>query len=203
VVYGEFGTYFNFNGIEQAERDDYQVSAHILDNYYEAFERLFTSNVLWCYSPENDFELGDLWNHEDFSVIDPRGAPRGEEAWRRPYAAALAGKPISTHYHSELHYFDPDKGEVNKVGEFEVVYAAKETGAPSEIVIPDRVYPDGFYVWVSDGICHYDPDDHVLYHKPSRDEPGVEHWVRILPPLKKHEAVGWQYFFDGNRVIAR
>ena len=88
-------------------------------------------------------------------------------------------------------------------GEFEVVYAAKETGAPSEIVIPDRVYPDGFYVWVSDGVCHYDPDKHVLYHKPSRDEPGVEHWVRILPPLARHEAAGWQYFFDGNRVIAR
>ncbi len=203
VVYGEFGTYFNYNGIAQARRQNYIVSAHILDNYYESFERLFTSNFLWCYSPENDFELGDLWNHEDFSIIDPRGAPRGAQAWRRPYAAALAGKPIATHYYSPLHYFDPDKGQVNPVGEFEVVYAAKETGAPSEIVIPEGVYPDGFYVWVSDGICHYDPQRHVLYHKPARDEPGVEHRVRLLPPLAGNENRGWQYFFDGDRVIAR
>ncbi len=203
VVFGEFGTYFNFNGIEQSRDDDYLVSAHILDNYYEAFERMFASRIQWCYSPENTYEIGDGWNHEDFSILDPNEKIRGELAWSRPHARALAGKPISTHYYSKLHYFDPDKGEVDKVGEFEVVYASKETAAPTEIVIPDDLYPDGFYVWISDGHCHYDQERHVLYHMPGRDEPGVEHRLRILPPLPKNENKGWQYFFKGERVITR
>lgn len=209
VVFGEFGTYFNFNGIERSRADDYLVSAQVLDNYYEAFERMFQSRIQWCYSPENEHELGDLWNHEDFSILGPydrRSAEipwRGQAAWRRPHARLLAGKPISTHYLSPLHYFDPDKGEVDRVGEFEVIYAAKETSAPSEIIVPEGVYPDGFYVWVSDGHCHFDPHSRVLYHLPSLDEPGVEHWLRSLPPLAGHENRGWRYFFKDGRVLTR
>jgi hypothetical protein len=209
VVFGEFGTYFNFNGIERSRADDYRVSAHVLDNYYEAFESMFLSRIQWCYSPENDYALGDLWNHEDFSILgpyDPRAAEvpwRAPAAWRRPHARLLAGKPIATHYLSPLHYYDPDKGEVDRVGEFEVVYAGKETGAPSEIVVPDGVYPDGFYVWVSDGHCHFDPERRVLYHQPSLDEPGLEHWVRILGPVAGHEMRGWRYFFQDGRVLTR
>jgi hypothetical protein len=203
VVFGEFGTYFNFNGIETSREDGYAVSAHVLDNYYEAFERLLQSNMLWCYSPENDHVLGDRWNHEDFSIVGPRLNPRGEAAYARPHARFLAGKPLHVHYWSPLHYFDPDKGEVNRVGEFELRYGSRETWAPTEIVVPEPAYPDGFYVWLSDGRCHYDPERRVLYHLPDRDEPGAEHWVRLLPPLPGNEARGWQYFVRGKRMIGR
>ncbi|HOX43572.1 MAG TPA: cellulase family glycosylhydrolase [Myxococcota bacterium] len=205
VVFGEFGTYFNLNGIEASRESGYLVSAHILDNYYEAFERLGLGHMQWCYSPENDHELGDRWNHEDFSVVGPPPnlLPRGQAAWARPHARFLAGKPHASRFWSPLHYFDPDKGEVNRVGEFEVRYGSRETWAPTEIVVPPLAYPDGFYVWVSDGVCHFDAAAGVLYHLPARDEPGAEHWVRLLPPLPGNENLGWQYFIRGARVVTR
>lgn len=201
VVFGEFGTYFNFGGVDASVAEAYAVSSHILDNYYEAYERLFQSQMLWCYSPDNVKEYGDRWNKEDFSVQDFEGQWRSEAAWSRPYARALAGKPLETHFYSPLHYFDPDKGVVDPEREFFVRYASKETDAPTEIYVPDVHYPDGFYVWLSDGRAYWDPETRTLSHYPADDEPGVEHWVRILPPLDGNQNLGWSYFFQGDRVI--
>ena len=203
VVFGEFGTYFNFNGIEASRASNYAVSSHVLNNYYEAYEGLVQSRMLWCYSPENDYHYGDKWNKEDFSIIDPNDQTRRELAWSRPHALALAGKPIATHFHSDFHYFDPDKGQPIPLHEFEVRYESKETDAPTEIYVPTVQYPEGFYVWVSDGRCYYDPNTQTLYHYPERDEPEAEHSVRILPPLPGQQNVGWQYFFEAARVVTR
>ena len=68
--------------------------------------------------------------------------------------------------------------------ELEVRYGSKETSAPSEIVVPAWLYPDGFYVWVSDGVCHYDPASATLYHHPGRDEPGVDTRERSAPSMR-------------------
>jgi hypothetical protein len=208
VVFGEFGSYFNFNNtyehrtyINRAAADHYQPSAAFLNNYYEAFESMFQSRMIWCYGTDNQEGLGDGWNHEDFSVLGPGGVPRAETVWARPHARALAGKPISTHFNSDLHYFDPNKGVPDPLREFEVRYASKETDAPTEIVVPALQYPDGFYVFVSDGICHYDPATSTLYHHPSRDEPGFEHYVRIRPPADGQSNEGWNYFFNGTLAV--
>ena len=203
TVFGEFGTYFNFNGIEQSKADNYIVSSHILDNYYEAFDRMFQSRIVWCFSPDNDPTYGDWWNHEDFSIIDPQGNPRSAQAWARPFPRALAGKPVSVHFWSDLHYFDPDKGKAIPRHEFELRYASKETEAPTEIMMPELQYPDGFYVWVNDGQCYYDPASRVLYHYPQDDAPEAEYWIRVLPPLPDMDMEGWKYFFKGNQVISR
>lgn len=212
VVFGEFGAYFNFNGIEQSVADDYEITKHIYDNFFEGFESLFASRMLWCYSPDNDMRFGDLWNKEDFSiqsfpVTDADGNVtrpwRAQEVWARPHARALAGKPISTHFFSPYHYFDPDKGLPNPVGEFEVVYASKESRRPTEIQIPyDIQYPEGFFVWISDGVAYYDHERRTLFHLPAIDEPGAVHWVRLLPPIAGRPAVGWQFFFRGDQVVA-
>ncbi len=229
VVFGEFGSYFNFGGIEKSMARNYDLTAHILDNNYEAYESMFLSRMVWCLALNNDSRFGDGWNMEDFSirgpavrddagnVVDP-GPWRAAEAWARPHARAMAGIPVATHYHSPLHYFDSEKGIVDPVGEFFVRYKSKETTAPTEIQIPrvpittvDDVgnavtrlmpYPDGFYVWLSDGSARYDVERSILYHHPADDAPGAEHWVRILPPLAGNVARGWQYFFQGDRVIA-
>ena len=86
VVYGEFGTYYNFSGIETSIADDYLVSAHILDNYYEAFEEMGVGHMQWCFSPINDHRYGDGWNAEDFSVVDPDGVAH---PWRRQLCGRL------------------------------------------------------------------------------------------------------------------
>jgi hypothetical protein len=202
VVYGEFGTYYNFNGIEQSIEEDYEVSAHVLDNYYESFEELFLGHMQWVFTTDNSYEEGDWWNGEDFSVIDPNGDPRGEQAYSRPYARALAGKPVATHFYSPLRYFDPDKGTPNPVGEFFVEYESRESDAPTEIFVPEALhYPDGFYVWISDGRAIYDPDKHLLYHYPGEDAPGVNHTVRLLPPIEGLVNEDWDYFFSGERMV--
>jgi hypothetical protein len=214
VVFGEFGTYFNFNNkytrdaktekytyTNSAKAADYSVSAYFLNNYLESFEEMFQSRILWCYSPDNDERYGDHWNKEDFSVVGPDGKPRAELAWARPYARALAGKPISTTFNSDYHYYDPDKGKQIPKREFEVRYASKETSAPTEIVVPLSQYGDGFYVWVSDGTCTFESETSTLYHLPSTDEPDTVHWVKIRPPLPNDPADGWSYFFKGNRSL--
>jgi len=201
VVFGEFGTYFNFGGIDKSAAAKYAVSSAVLDNYFEAFDRMSQSHMLWCYTPDNDKHYGDQWNKEDFSVQGPDRKWRSESAWMRPYARALAGKPISAHFYSKHHYFDPDKGEVDPEREFEVRYAAKESSAPTEIFVPAVQYPDGFFVWVSDGNCYYDTTTQILSHFPTNDEPGAEHWVRILPPLPAQPMVGWRWFFRGSQTL--
>jgi hypothetical protein len=201
VVFGEFGTYFNFGGIEASVAQNYLISEHILDNYFEAFERMFENHMLWCYTPDNDKQYGDLWNKEDFSIQGFDGKFRGARAWARPYAKAMAGKPISTHFWSPLHYFDPKKGTPNPQREFEVTYESKETDAPTEIFVPTLQYPDGFYVWLSDGRAWYDPETQTLSHLPAADQPDAVHSVRILPPLPDREATGWQYFFRDHLVL--
>ncbi|MBM4394211.1 MAG: cellulase family glycosylhydrolase [Deltaproteobacteria bacterium] len=230
VVFGEFGTYYSFGGHEKSAAAGYAVSQHILDNYYEALDRLGLGRIVWCYTSDNDAHYGDLWNKEDFSIrgpairaangrlVDP-GPWRAERGWARPNARAVAGKPISQRYWSPLHWFDPSSGQVPPAGEYELTYERKETGAPTEIGIPsprngERVtdaggvhvpawepYPDGFYVWLSDGWAAYDPDRRILYHWPSEDEPGTLHTVRIRPPLPRDEATGWRYFFKGGHVV--
>ena len=185
VVFGEFGTYFNFNGIKDARASGYEVSAQILDNYYEAFERdVPEPDALVLLARER---LRDGRRLEPRGLLDRRPgtlAPRGELAWSRPHARALAGKPISTHFYSDYHYFDPDKGVAPPEREFEVRYAEPgDRPRPPRSSCPTVQYPDGFYVWVSDGLVHFDPERSVLYHLPERDEPGFEHWVRLRPPL--------------------
>ncbi len=211
VVFGEFGTYWNYRytteedqtkpGYQQSRENNYKISAEILDNYYEAFESLFMSNMVWCYTTDNDPKYGDLWNHEDFSIVDENVQPRGAEAWMRPYPKALSGKPISTHFYGPLHYFDPDKGKPNALREFDLVFASKETDAPTIIYVPDLQYPDGFYVWLSDGWAAWDGEHQELYYHPTNDDPDCEHHVTIRPPIDGQEIEGWKYFIDNNDMV--
>jgi hypothetical protein len=203
VMFGEFGTFFSFNGIYQARQEEYLTSTCMLDNYYEAFERMNLGQMVWCYASENTWAKGDLWNHEDFSILDQEGHWRGEYAWARPHARSLAGKPIEAHFYSDFHYFDPDKGVQPPLHEFLVRYQSKESSAPSEIIVPELQYPDGFYVWVSDGHCFFDSKTRTLLHYPTNDAPGAEHSVRLLPPLPGNPNVGWKYFFKGERAIEK
>jgi len=206
VVLGEFGTYFNFNGgAENSREQKYIVSKEILDNYFEAHESLLLSHILWCWSYENTDERGEGWNAENFSIIEGKKLnykPRGETAYSRPYAGFISGKPVHMHFYSPHHYFDPEKGIVNPEREFELWFESKESDAPTEIFIPYEVhYPEGFYVWITDGYVVYDHPNRKLYYYPTADEPGHIHRIRIRPPLSQKENIGWAYFFKENTMV--
>ena len=113
----------------------------------------------------------------------------------------MSGKPIATHFHSDLHYFDPDKGVPDAVREFEVRFGSKETDAPTIVFVPELPYPDGFYVWLSDGFATWDEAARQLHWFPERDEPGVEHVLRIRPPIDGQDDAGWNYFIRGGNVL--
>ena len=201
VVLGEFGTYFDYGGIKNARSNGYAVAKEILDNNFEALEALFLSRIIWGWSYEVTDERGDGWNGEHISVIE-NGIPRGETAYSRPYAGFISGKPVHMHFYSPHHYFDPEKGVVNPEREFELWFESKESDAPTEIFIPyDIHYPDGFYVWITDGYVVYDHPNRKLYYYPTADEPGHIHRIRIRPPLPKKENIGWAYFFKENKMV--
>jgi len=201
VVFGEFGTYFNYGGIAASKADGYVVSARILDRYYEAFEHLGLGRMIWCFSPENTEEAGDGWNKEDFSILGPDGQPRGWSAYVRPYARAASGKPVHTHFYSQHHYSDPDKGEPVPEREFVFEMESKESAAPTEIFVPLRQYPAGFYVWITDGAAYFDAEHQMLYWYPSQDLPGVVHRITIRPPLGDQDVTDWSYFFREDFVL--
>ena len=203
AVVGEFGTYFNFNGIQNSVAQNYAVSAEILDNYYESFEKLFTGRMIWCASTHNEKEDGEGWNHEDFSIFGPDGKPRAAQAFQRPVPLAISGKPVAMHYYSPLHYFDPDKGVYPRLKEFELDFASKETDAATEIYVPMAVYDQGFYVFLSDGWAHYDRGTQRLFFMPAQDRPGWVHKVVIRPPLPGTENEGWSLFIGPKNEVER
>jgi len=61
---------------------------------------------------------------------------------------------------------------------------SKESAAPTEVFVPLRQYPKGFYVWVSDGAAYFDTERQMLYWYPTRDAPGTVHEITIRPPLE-------------------
>lgn len=201
VVLGEFGTYYNFNGIEKSIKDDYRISSQILDNYYRALEKLNMSHMQWCYSPENDHEYGDGWDLEDFSVIDPDWNPRGHYAFVRPFARATSGRKLESRFHSPYEYIEPEKGKPVPTSRFTLQMASKETNAATEIFVPRLQYPDGFYVWVSDGVCYYDDSRQLLLWYPSADDPEALHDLRLISPLIGADVHDWDYFFKGDKVL--
>jgi hypothetical protein len=202
VVFGEFGTYFNFNGIAESMADDYAVSAAILNRYYEAFEELGLGRILWCYSPENTAENGDGWNHEDFSILGPDRKPRAWQAFLRPHARATSGKLVSQRFNSPIAFVDPDKGEALEDRLYDLTMEGKETSAPTAVFVPTLQYPHGFYVWLSDGAAYYDREAQLLFWYPSNDAPGATPHLRLRPHRAQQDYRDWDYYFDARSSAA-
>jgi Cellulase (glycosyl hydrolase family 5)/Glycoside hydrolase family 5 C-terminal domain len=200
VVFGEFGTYFNFGGIEKSLEENYLVSSTILDPYYEAFDELAMHRFLWCYSPENTPTNGEGWNKEDFSILDFVKKPRSWEAYSRTVARYTSGRIRHMHFYSPLHYFEPHPNTPTPYLEFVLEIEAKETDAATEIFVPPLQYEEGFYVHISDGRCAYDPERYILYWWPFNDDPEAVHNIRIHPPYGDQNNT-WDYFFHNDTVI--
>ena len=202
TIFGEFGTYFNFNGIDRSIESDYEISAHVLNSYYEAFESLGVGSILWCFSAENDRDYGEHWNHEDFSIIDPQGEARAWTAYVRPYARSLSGKLIHQRFYSPFHFWDPIEGVAPPERRFELEMELKGGDAPTEVFIPRRQYPEGFYIWLSDGQAYYDEGRQILYWYPHAESVGTQHRLMVQPALTDREYHGWRYYYSGSPIDA-
>ncbi len=219
--------------VENARSENYIIPKYIINDEYEALEDIGIGRIIWCWSWENDDWRGEGWNAENFSVVEILGpdecrpvskkarscdddpyivrldngtylVPRGYEAYARPHPNLLAGKLKSLRFFSELHYFDPEKGIPNPVGEFSLELESKETDEPTEIFIPYYIYyPDGFFVWVSDGYIMYDHKNFRLYWYHEVDDPGFTHKIVIRPPIEGKISDDWDYFVKEDVIISR
>ena len=103
-------------------------------------------------------------------------------------------------FYSDHHYYDPIPGKPTPYHEYWFEMDALETEAPTEIFVPEIQYPEGFYVYVSDGRCAYDHERYILYWYPDNDEPDATHNIRLRPPYDDYGDSEWDYFFDGDVV---
>ena len=203
VVFGEFGTYFNLwaTGEEPSAEVSEDMGAHLLNSYYEAFEELGLGSMIWCFSKSNSSKYGEDWNHEDFSIIGPDGEPRGWPAYVRTYARATSGKLLYQRFVSQYEYWDPVAGEPRPSAHYDLDMDRRESDHPTEIFVPLKQYPNGFYVTVTDGQAFFDADRQMLYWYPSDDGPGLTHALHIEPWLDDREAPIWTYFFKEGEIL--
>lgn len=119
----------------------------------KAMEENFISNAYWDFSVKDV----DIWNKEDYSLIDKLGAPRGLDVNVRPYVRRLRGSPV-------LQSFD-------QVTKKYILRFKSEPGMPSTVIyVPEPVqYPNGFQISISDGYKEYIPENGELLYSPSYD----------------------------------
>jgi hypothetical protein len=201
VVMGEYGTYYNFGGINESMEHDYAVSAYLLETYFKTYDEILLHRILWCYSSENTPTDGEGWNKEDFSLLGPDRKPRAWQAYSRTFPFFTSGRLTSMRYYSSLHYFEPRPGEPTPELEFTMEMLGLESGAPTEVFVPPMVYEDGFYVYVSDGKCAFDPNRFVLEWYPSNDAPDAVHALKIRPPYADYGDEDWNYFFHDDEAL--
>ena len=83
---------------------------------------------------------------------------------------------------------------------FELKMELKESDEATEVFIPKRQYPEGFYVWLSDGQAFYDEARQVLYWYPHRSNVGTRHRLVIMPALDDRAYQGWRYYYQPPEV---
>ena len=119
----------------------------------------------------------------------------------RTHAHATSGQLIRQHFYSQYHYWDPVYGEIPPERVYTLDMRLVESDAPTEIYVPDLQYPDGFYVWVSDGHAYFDSEEQMLYWYPTNKTAGTQHHLRIEARFDDREALGWSYYMEGASVI--
>ncbi|HEY70659.1 MAG TPA: glycoside hydrolase family 5 protein [Anaerolineae bacterium] len=148
VIIGEIGIPFDMDEKRAYRTGDFRRQELALDRSMEALEANQLSATLWNYTPDNSNARGDQWNDEDLSIFsrdqqaDPEDLDSGGralDALLRPYPMAVAGDPLRMQY-------DRCKG----VFEFEFRHDT-QVMEPTIVYLPQRAFPHGCRVTVSDG----------------------------------------------------
>jgi hypothetical protein len=195
---GEIGIAFDLNGRLAYRTGNFSQQIHAMDRTLRAADENMLSYALWNYTPDHDNTHGDQWNGEDLSIFSREMARfsgkmngrvqhavtpaaglenihlggRALEAIVRPYPRATAGEPLHLSYDIHRRVFTYEFRRDPTVQ------------APTEIFLPQYVYPGGCQVWLSDGECEINEADQTLLYRPSpqRDI----HRIRISPKNGKH-----------------
>lgn len=112
----------------------------LLGLMYDALDALQLNSTQWNYtaSNRNDLRIGDNWNQEDLSIFsrDQQDDPADPDSGGR----AVAGfcRPYARHVQGRISHVRFDRA----TGEFVLDFDADPTiDAPTEIFLPDRLYP--------------------------------------------------------------
>jgi hypothetical protein len=174
VIIGEIGIPFDLDEKLAYQTGDFWKQELALDRSMEALEANLLSATLWNYTSDNTNARGDQWNDEDLSIfsrdqqIDPNDLDSGGralDALLRPYPMAVAGDPLRMLY-------DRCKG----IFEFEFRHDP-QIMEPTVLYFPQRAFPRGFRVTVSDGEVMIDTDEQRLTYRHSESRP--VHFLRL------------------------
>src|SRR5262249_24483678 len=118
--------------------------------FYDRLDAALASGAQWNYTPRWNAETKDGWNAEDFSILEPSGAPRANFS-PRPYPRATAGTPL------RFQYEDREIAGLPRSLEFEWDHDPK--CGENEIFVPGALPPHGSEVEVSgSGVsCQHNP----------------------------------------------
>jgi endoglycosylceramidase len=122
-----------------------------VDESIKAIESSFIDSAYWDYSVKDV----NIWNEEDFSIIDQNEKPRGLEVNVRPYLRRLRGTPLSRSF---------DRKKKTYVASFKT---SPDWGA-SIFYLPEAIhYPNGFEINASGGHTEFDEASEELSYYPS------------------------------------
>ena len=180
---GVFDKLLGATPLGSSSSDPFSQQKAAMDHTISCLESNLLSYTLWCYAPDNSNKDGDVWNGEDLSVYsrDQRGSSgdevydglRAAEAFVRPYAMRVAGRPLENRFSMKdrLYRLRLEGAE------------GAETDAPTEIFVPKlwcRAEAD-MDVRVSDGRTEAEERGHwfVVRYWPSGQRRRGEHSVTI------------------------
>lgn len=205
VLVSEVGIPFDVNDSLRRAAGDYRTQTMLLGALVSALEKNWVSFTLWNYNPDNAVQHGDLWNQEDFSIINleegaqdrdniyaTEAAYRGGRALSailRPYACKVAGEPRSTSWDWRRAVFEFSWTTTHTT-------AVSGLGAVTEVYIPDYYFRGTSpRIVVSDGTYEYRPETQTLYLYPAKHVPGSLHSVQVtLCPETTHVPMAWLAF---------
>lgn len=162
TLMGEFGIPYDLDKKKAFRTGDFSSHVKSMDRCMRLMETNLLSFTIWNYTSDNSNERGDLWNDEDLSIFsrdqqkdinDINSGGRALNAVIRPYALAVAGKPIRSDFDlSNKRY------ELEFIGNTDI----KE---PTMVFFPNYHFNENAVITVSDGSYFLDLEHQVLvYH---------------------------------------
>ncbi|KAK3814736.1 MAG: glycoside hydrolase superfamily [Linnemannia gamsii] len=205
---GECGIPMDINQRKAFMSGDFGHHSRFLDAILSSLEANLLSFTLWNYNTTNDNTYGDHWNGEDFSIFSldsPQGTPeagrspgsdsheefddgrdhvahvggRALDAVVRPYAAKVAGEPISTDFdlatlQFTFRFCNYLQAPIPSVQDDTTM------AFDTEIFIPSYHYDEArLEICVSDGDWRYVKERQTLYYRHKDMKPGAVHSVLI------------------------